>query len=175
MFYHSFDGKQPAKSFVADLLRPMHGETPKKWNKRERANGEIFISSIALSFSFPDESGLLESVYLDFREFLKSAKIAERADGIKLVTAYEQTQCFECYRLSITEKEILLTAGDTEGIRRGLLFLEDECMRREGSFLPLGKIERKPFLKTRISRCCFSPPSHNDNDGMQNELASEID
>ena len=68
-----------------------------------------------------------------------------------------------------------ILAEDTEGIRRALIFIEDEMQRREGAFLPLGITERHPFITTRISRCFFTPPSHNDNQGMVNELDSDID
>ena len=41
--------------------------------------------------------------------------------------------------------------------------------------LIVGEIRRHPFVKTRISRCFFAPPSHASNEGTVNELASDID
>lgn len=47
--------------------------------------------------------------------------------------------------------------------------------RRTGPFLLKGEITRKPHVKTRISRCFFTPPSHASAEGSLNELCSDID
>ena len=68
-----------------------------------------------------------------------------------------------------------MLSADTEGIRRGLVFLEDEMLRREGSVLKIGIIERKPHITARISRCYFTPASCTDNEREDNELIDDID
>lgn len=171
----AFMNKQPPMLFVNELLRPIHSESPAVWNKRAASKEEIAVMSVRLLQSFPDPEGLLETAYADFREFMRSVGISETDTGVRLVTEKAPLKCREAYRITVSEGEIRLASGDTEGIRRGLVFIEDEMNRREGGFLPLGAIERHPFVKSRISRCFFAPPSHASNEGTVNELASDID
>ena len=170
-----FFKKQPPQSFLEDLLRPVHHETPAVWNARKATADEVMLSRIAINVTFPDPDGLLETAYADFRLFMSFAGITEDAAGIPLVIEHGATECREAYRIEVTEDGVRVKAADTEGIRRALVYIEDEMHRREGCFLPLGEIRRAPFVKTRISRCFFSPPSHASNEGLVNELASDID
>ena len=170
-----FFKKQPPQSFLEDLLRPVHHETPAVWNVRKAAADELLLSRIAIKVTFPDPDGLLETAYADFRLFMSFAGIAEDEAGIPLSVEHGATECREAYRIEVAEGGVRVIAADTEGIRRALVYIEDEMHRREGCFLPLGKIARAPFVKTRISRCFFSPPSHASNEGLVNELASDID
>ncbi|MBQ3116361.1 MAG: hypothetical protein IJC07_04960 [Clostridia bacterium] len=172
-FDDPFKNKQPPKDFIEDLTRPMHDKAPSNWNKRERKEGEIFVSSLKLCFDFPDNEGLLDTIYEDFKSFMACSNIKQGEDGIILKTTKGQTPCKEAYIIDVTENQITITADDTEGIRRALIHIEDLMTANEGAFLKLGKIERQPFMKTRISRCFFSPPSHNDNHGMVNELEDD--
>ena len=175
IFEDQFTNKQPDMEFVQELLRPVHAEAPFAHSTREASEGEIFLPSLRLSPEFPDPEGLLDTAYGDFREFMRVSGISENCDGLTLRTCAADTECHEAYRLTVTKDVITLAAADTEGIRRGLIFIEDEMCRRAGRFLPLGVIERRPFIRARISRCFFSPPSHASNEGTVNELASDID
>jgi len=168
-----FKDNQPPKSFIADLTRPMHTDVPVCWNKREAAENEIKINALKLGFDFPDEEGLLETSYDDFKAFMKIAGIKESEDGLPLELVYGETVCREAYRIEVSKEKVTVTAADTEGIRRALIYIEDEMGRREGTFLALGTTERHPFVRTRISRCFYAPPSHNDNFGMIHELDDE--
>jgi len=170
-----FRNRQPEKRFATDLTRPMHTVMPGNWNSRAATDDEVHIARININIAFADPEDLLEVSYADFRSFLRCACIEEALDGIPLIIRHGETPCKEAYELDVQKDRILLTAADTEGIRRGLIFIEDEMGRREGPYLGLGQISRKPFLATRISRCFFAPPSHNDNQGMLSELEDDID
>ena len=170
-----FFKKQPKMGFIDRLLRPVHDEKPRNWNKRSAAENETFLRAISLRPEFPDPERLLDTAYADFRLFMKVAEIGEDENGISIKTVLTDTDCREAYRITVTEGEVTVESGDTEGIRRALIYIEDEMLRREGAFLPLGVIERKPFIRARISRCFFAPPSHASNEGMVNELADDID
>ena len=93
MRYYQFDdpfiNKQPPKTFIKDLSRPMHQGTPNGWNKREKAEDEIFVDALVLDFSFPDPEGLLDTIYTDFKEFMVCSKIKESETGIKLSTKFD--------------------------------------------------------------------------------------
>ena len=170
-----FYKKQPPKAFIDDLLRPVHTETPARWNSRTATADEVTVRALCLDLAFPDPEGLLETAYADFRTFMRFADIAEAPEGLPLTVTHGATKCREAYRIAVTAEGITLTAADTEGVRRALIYIEDEMRRREGAFLPIGEIRRHPFVKTRISRCFFAPPSHASNEGTVNELASDID
>ena len=166
-----FFEKQPPMFFVEDLKKPIHTETPKRWNTRSPAEDEVFLQTAQLLEEFEDPQHLLDTAYEDFRLFLQSAKVQPGSYPIR--TRYAPTECFEAYTIAVTEEECVISAADTEGIRRGLVYLEDEMHRREGSFLPVGVLSRKPYMKSRITRCFFSPTNRPPKNGE--ELGDDID
>lgn len=143
------------------------------WEPREVASGEVgFATGVGIVESFPDPSGALETVHRDFREFLAAAGVAH--DGpYEIRTERVEMDVAESWRLKVTDECCRVGAADTEGIRRAIHFIQDETLRRQGPFLPRGTIERKPFVKTRISRCFFGPikrPPRN-----RDELTDDVD
>ncbi|MBQ7178241.1 MAG: hypothetical protein IJS08_12565 [Victivallales bacterium] len=111
------------------------------------------LAGIFLETNFPDDKGLLDTAYADFRRFLEEGGLTGNA--IPLRTRQCQGMQKEEYRLVVEESLILLEAGDTEGIRRGIYFLMDEITAKP--YLKMGSTTRKPWLKNRISRCFFGP------------------
>ena len=166
-----FFEKQPPMFFVEDLKKPLHTETPKRWNTRSPAEDEVFLQTAQLLEEFEDPQHLLDTAYEDFRLFLQSAKVQPGSYPIR--TRYAPTECFEAYTIAVTEEECVISAADTEGIRRGLVYLEDEMHRREGSFLPVGVLSRKPYMKSRSTRSFFSPTNRPPKNGE--ELGDDID
>ena len=150
---------QPAMEswkFTGELKTPLH-EQPIKWSRSRAAADEVSLTGgVNLEFDFPDPEKVLDTAYIDFRRFLVSAGIAENG-SYRISIRRSPTTCFEEYELDIRSDACLIKADDTEGIRRGLIALEDMICRCCGPFLPLGKIRRKPFVKTRLSRCAFGP------------------
>ena len=170
-----FFNKQPEMGFIDRLLRPVHEKKPPRWNERAPKADELFIRSLSVRNGFPDPEGLLDTAFADLRLFMRISDISEAEGGIPLRTAIVGSDCREAYKITVSKDEITVESGDTEGIRRALIYIEDEMLRREGAFLPIGTVERRPFVRSRISRCFFAPPSHASNEGMVNELASDID
>ncbi len=178
---------QPSKKFVEAFMENVHKDAPPAWHLRPIKQGEADLSSCILVQDFPDEEGLLETAYEDFTCFLKvcgiwhtfnrvcshcTAPSKEEIPVYTIRTAYKETVCFEAYEIEVGEQACTLYAQDTEGIRRGLIWLEDEMSRREGPYLSLGRTERRPYVKTRISRNFFSPTSHEEG---EEELATAED
>lgn len=174
-FEDRFINSQPPKYFIDNLCAPTHAQKLFSKNLREKKEGEISLDKIYFNPNFPDPENLLETSYKDFNEFLLSADIVNSKDGIPLIIECGKTDCKEAYIIEVKEEFIKIISSDTEGVRRALIYIEDLILKAGGRFLSIGKIERKPFIKTRISRCFFSPPSHNDNQGMLNELEDDID
>lgn len=161
--------------FLKDLTKPLHSKPEFRNTKREAKDDEVSLSEISLLIAFPDPENLLESAFRDFDRFLSAAGIKKSPFGIPLSINYIEGNEKEEYIINVSRKNVTLSSSDTEGIRRGIIFIEDEMKRREGHFLPLGEIRRKPFIKKRISRCYFTPPSHASNDGLKNELEYDVD
>lgn len=156
-----------------DDLRDGAVHPPIDWLPRPAHDDEVELGrGIRLEIRFPDPRGVLETAYADFRNFLRTADIAE--DGaFPLVIEQRATTVFEEYDLDITPTGCCLLANDTEGIRRGLVWLEDAMLQRGGAFLPLGAVRRTPVQRIRLSRCFYGPinrpPRHLE------ELANEVD
>ena len=145
-----FFDKQPPLTFVEELKEPLHKEKPKYYGTRKREEREVDVKGLYLANQFGnDPDNLLETIYIDFQKFLRIYEI----DGNKFPIFLEhgETDCFEAYKIIISKDNIRIIANDTEGIRRGIIYIEDELRRREGAFLEEGEIHRKPFIKSRIS------------------------
>ena len=166
-----FFSDQPEKTFLSDLTSPVHKAKPSFFGPRAKEENEVCVEGLYIKEQFPDTEGLLETIYEDFTRFLTLCKVVGNTFPLRIVKG--ETACFEAYTIEVTENEVVITSADTEGARRALVFLEDEMMRREGPYLPLGKIERTPRLVSRITRCFFSPINRPPKYG--DELSDDID
>ncbi len=153
--------RQPAFEFLRELNGPVHVHVPKS-----------AIPSAVFEPQFPDPDGKLETAYADFREFLSAAGIAE-GPGYNFACQYRPTDVFEAYTVEFSRDGCVISAGDTEGIRRGLVCVEDEMLRRGGSLPAGGAIRKKPWLRSRIARCVFSPLNRHLPDSE--ELADDVE
>ncbi len=170
-----FHKKGPVATFVSELIEPYHTERPTGFGERAAEEGELSLFSVSLAPEFPDPEGLLETAYDDLRAFFCCVGIEISDSGTPMFTRFCNTPCREAYNIGVYSDKVVISAADTEGIRRAIYYIQDEMKRRCGAFLPLGELSRTPFVKSRISRCFFSPPSHASNEGAVNELASDID
>ena len=167
----SYFYKQPPLLFVEELRKPVHTCKPKWFGRKKLKDGEISALGAYLVNEFPDEEGLLETAVNDFNLFLQVHEVCGTRYPIQLVL--KPTECFEAYHICVTEVGCIIEAEDTEGIRRGIIFVEDEMLRREGAILPLGEINRKPSIQARITRGFFSPTNRPPKN--QDELMDDID
>lgn len=147
--------RQPPLLFVEELKQPVHLTKPQWFSRTEGAASEVCVRGMFLINDFDDKEGLLTTAIEDFQRFLNIYTIGGDCYPLKLIRG--ETTCFEAYDIHVTKECCTITANDTEGIRRGLIYIEDELQRREGAFLPLGTISRKPIIHTRITRGFFSP------------------
>ena len=135
-------------------------------------NEADFRSGLVLEMEFPDPGRLLETVELDFCRFLDGTGM-RKAGAAPVAARKAEDLRGEDFRLAVTPDSIVVEAGDTEGIRRGLYFLMDLLEGSRAPFLPLGISMHQCWLKNRISRCFFGPikrPPFN-----RDELMDEID
>jgi hypothetical protein len=153
-----FEPSQPGPEswqFVKELSRPLKPHF--NWTRGAAEKNEADLGcGVVIRKNFPDPEGRLKTAYDDLDGFFRTAGLS--LDGkYKIIIEKADTGCFESYKLDINSGECRILAGDTEGIRRALYYLEDLLLGADGPFLPLGVAERKPWMKSRISRCFFGP------------------
>ena len=140
--------------------------------------GEPTVSgNISIAKNFPDPEGLLETAYA-FLLRLKSFPL-------KVTLCKGETSTFEEYILESGPGKIRITAGDTEGIRRGIYKTGELLRQFTPEALPRKKEVFTPKFKIRIGRYRFGthscPGSRSELDegtdcypeGFLDRLASE--
>ncbi len=157
--------------FVEALSAPLTWNP--HWVRDKKAVNEAdLLSGVSVEATFPDPEGVLETAYQDLQSFFESVEVPTNG-AYRIVTEKRPMPKFEAFKLVVSENQCRIQAGDTEGIRRGIFFLQDELLRAEGPFLVFGEQERTPFIRTRISRCFFGPikrpPKNKD------ELIDDVD
>ena len=141
--------------FVKELSQPYHRYF--NWKRSSVNPGEADLSrGVKINCAFPDPEKLLETAYEDLNIFFADSGLATNGE-YEIIIQQIDKECFESYRIEIKPESCYIQAADTEGVRRGIYYLEDLLLSNDGPFLRLGSIERKPWLKSRISRCFFGP------------------
>ena len=162
---------QPPLEFVEDLKKPMLEKAPEGFGKRDARTGEISVKGIYIDEADFSGCDVLRTAFDDFERFARIYKISGNAYPVRLNKV--KTDVFESYKITVRDDGCTIEAGDTEGVRRAIIYIEDEIRRLEGAFLPEGKIERSPFIKSRITRGFFSPTNRAPKFG--DELSDDVD
>jgi len=159
-------------AFVDDLrTTPYHSKV--NWSAREPADGEVCLADgVRLEPGFDEARGVLDTAYEDFRYYLSTVDLSGEGT-YPICTCRAETSIREEYCVTVTPDSCKLSASDTEGVRRGLVWLEDEMLRRGGPFLPLGSFVRTPVIRTRISRCFYGPVNRPPR--RRDELTDDVD
>ena len=161
-----FFDKQPPRLFEKGLEEYI---VPKIYKTAVKA-GQVCVQGVYLQSGEFENLPVLQTVFDDFSEFLSTNGLVGQEYPVTLI----KDESFEKQEFSLLVKEdgCLLTAGETEGIRRGLIRLEDLLLRFGGN-LPMGEIREKAVIKRRISRCFFSPTNRPPRNGA--ELSDDVD
>ncbi len=159
-------------SFVQDLKKPVFTTKPSFYGHRMKKDGEIDAHGIYLANTFCDDpDNLLETVYKDFAVFTRVYGIGGTTYPVTLKKG--PAPCFEAYEITVTAMGVTITANDTEGIRRGVIYLEDELRRKENAYLTPGTVTRRPYMRSRITRSFFAPTNRPPH--IMDELDSDFD
>ncbi len=141
-------------------------------------NGTIPSDSLPLSGSwqiqkdFADPEKLLDTAYAALDRFI-AAHIPSDKKVVSVKTCCNKSFDVEEYKIEVSASGIVLTSGDTEGMRRALYHLIDLCRSVSVPALPYQTLEQKPWLKNRISRCFFGPIKRPPF--FRDELTDDID
>ena len=170
-FIDRFYDKQPPLGFVDELKKPYFQNKNSNFCRTKPRDVETCVQGIYLSNGFPDEKGLLSTVFEDFENFARCYGIG--GDAYPVLIRYGKTECFEAYEVNVEKDKTTITAEDTEGVRRAIISIEDRIIAAEGPFLETGRTRKKPWLKSRITRGFFSPTNRPPK--CVDELANDVD
>ena len=162
--------KQPELSFIEELKKPFFTEKPHNFGKRQKKENEFYVGGMYLKDEFSG-GALLEKSVEDFNRFLSVYQLGGSDYPVYLRRRKEGV--FESYRLEVKSDHAAVYSGDTEGIRRGLICLEDEIIAAEAPFLKEFSADKAPWLKTRMTRGFFSPTNRPPKN--IDELSNDID
>jgi hypothetical protein len=158
--------------FTEDLKSPMW--TRHSWvGTRPRPQDAVLAGGVRLVAGFDDPKNRLDTAYEDLRQFLAAGGVSTEKGSYKIETVRVPGLTSEAFRMEVGKASCRLSASDTEGIRRGIFYLEDEMLRRQGPFVPIGNVQRRPVVLRRISRCFFGPIKRPPK--MRDELMDDVD
>jgi len=153
------------------------------WTRRAAADECDFSRGVTVCDEY-SLVGDLGTVRDDLDRFLAETGLGK--GGLKLTLRRGPVADLESCRLDVAKDGVTLVAGDDDGIRRGVCFLERQLLASPAPALRVGSTVRKPWLKTRFSRSFFGAinrwPSWTDElmddvdyypDALLNELAHE--
>ena len=163
-----FFDRQPPLTFIEELKQPLYVQKPVLYGSRARVGGEIDAGGIYLASPCPDP--LLETAWRSFVRFSEVYGIG--GDRYPVSVSIVEREDAESFHLEICEDGISV-CGDREGVRRALIWLEDELRRAEAPYLTPRAVERRAVIRSRITRCFFSPINRYPKFG--DELSDDID
>ena len=166
-----FFEKQPELRFIEELKAPLHRQRVKSFGSGTQKKNEVFADGMYLVKEFPDEEGLLDTAYGDLETFFEAYGLG--GSRFPVTVRQGKTDTCEAHCIEVDASGVTITANDTEGIRRGIYYLEDALIAAEGPFLPVGTVKRTPHIRKRISRGFFSPTNRPPKCG--DELSDDID
>ena len=150
-----FFDRQPKPRFIDSLNLPLHQSKPENFGRSTAERGETSVLGAYLAECREPFLEPLATAIADLDAFLSSAGVLGRAYPIRILPCEGLPE--QSYRITVSESECIISATDPEGARRAVYYLEEEMIKREGAFLPLGEIYREAKIKRRITRGFFSP------------------
>ena len=169
--FDPFFYKQPPTDFVEELKKPYHRERVFGYKSRSPVGEEICVNGLFIKTRFPEDKGLLDTAYADLEEF--TALYGIGGDSFPIIIEKCAVDTFEEYTVVLDKTGFTIKAGDTEGVRRAIFYIEDRIKAAESDCLAPFTVTRKPFVKTRITRCFFSPTNRPPKN--IDELFDEVD
>ena len=166
-----FFEKQPTPRFQELLNAPRHTKPPKIFGKRQAEQGETSAHGAYFAECCEDFREALLTAMEDMDAFLGS--VGEGGDSYPIRIMRADGFSEESYGISVGEDGCTVYSSDPEGARRAIYYLEEEMIKREGAFLPLGDIRRDAAITRRITRGFFSPTNRAPKWG--DELLDDVD
>lgn len=147
-----------------NLAAPLHAQPcPISRNDASQQPGVDLSRGCLLQFEDQTVRRQLETSVADFKKFLFTwmhVQNQEKPYYIRIATGKPDgcpLDAPEAFHIHISPHDGTITASDTDGIRRALVYLEDEMLLRQVPSLTLGSISRWAVIKDRITRSPLAP------------------
>ena len=147
--------KQPDIKFVELLNSPLHSCAPKHFARTVAEAGEVSAFGANVAECCQPWRETVRTAIDDYETFLRAANVYGDKFPIRILCCEGYGE--EDYKISVDETQCVIRSSTPEGARRAIYYLEEEMIKREGAFLPLGDIIRSSRIKRRITRGYFSP------------------
>ena len=135
--------------FVEELHQPVE-------RRFSAAKPGQFVRGLTVPLNTQPE--IPETASKSLRSVLAGRNIPENTNnGIKLRIKQNKDFIREEFALAVSETEVCITAAEPEGVRGAVYKLEELLTASCDGKAITADIHQKPFIKNRISRCCFSP------------------
>ena len=139
--------------FMADLKKPLEVVF-----KKDSSKAGFLANGVRLEVLYPKAEQEVETAFTSLKRVFAAKEIPLSDFGAYPVRIKKDAWlAHEEYAVTVTEQVAEITAGDADGLRRAIYFLEDRLCEKEGFDAACGSWKRKPFVKNRISRCFFGP------------------
>ena len=165
--HDEFYDNQPERAFVKTLSEYEFASV--KFREPKSLNA-VKVRGVKLDKGVFEKEVNLEPLWFDFDKFLEKNDLKGQTFSVELKKAdgYEKEE----YEIIVTDNGATVTAGEIEGIRRGVLELEDMIVKGFGN-LEKGTTRQKTIIKRRISRGFFAPINRPPKGA--NELGDDTD
>lgn len=162
--HRGFQPDPRLEEIFRDLSSPLHSRLRRDRSRIAVSGKEADASrGYSLEIGDPSVARRLEASTADFHTFMsvamavqaRSASYAIRAR----ITAPEgcPAGAAEAFHLRVADAGCEIAANDPEGIRRALIYLQDEMLAQGGPVLPLGQVSRWAVVEERITHSPVAP------------------
>ena len=161
-------------TFTEELRAPLWQEPWRSSPTRTEPGFANLTTGLRLVVSFDDATGALETVVDDLRAFFAVGGI-QVADDLPYTLELSRDPALspEEHRVEVGPRRTVISAADPDGIRRGAAGVENALLGLASGELPLGVTTRRPWVRTRISRCFFGPINRPPRN--RDELMDDVD
>ena len=141
--------------FIEDIKSPLeyHFQIGRGCDAAE--NTDCLANGLQIINDFGD--GVPETAVDSLKIVLKAKDIKLADNSYPLQIIRNDSFEHEEFEVIAVKDKTVLTAADTDGLRRGIYCIEDLIRSAEGKAIMPASIRKKPFVKHRISRCFFGP------------------
>jgi len=147
-----------------ELAAPLHERSLRDKSRTAVADREADLAGgYALEIGDDKAAQRLEASVEDFHRFMSVCMgVGHSPQGYKITAecgdpAGCPCDATEAFHLSVAPSGCRVTARDAEGLRRALIFLEDEMTVRRAPLLPLGERRRWAVVRDRIAHSPIAP------------------
>ena len=163
--------KQPEPRFIEWLNSPIHEKAPENFKRKIPRADEVVITRAYIADCPLEWRDIIFTATEDFEKFLRVCGAYGRSYPIKISYALGYGE--GDFKISVSSNECVIYASEPEGARRAIYYVEEEMIKREGTFLQIGDTLHRSHIKRRITRGFFSPTNRAPKWG--DELLDGID